>query len=230
MPRRISDEEYRRRFAGDATSLPLDGAAAKALERALDIRKFEIDLYWKRAAYFWTFIGATLAGFVAIQASSSSNKDDLSVILCNLGFTFSFGWLCVNRASKQWQENWENHVDMLEDRVQGPLYKVVLKRTAPKGVRQLSSHILTGPSSISVSKVNQLISLFVTLIWFVLLLYSLPQISTHSPIDWYYVSFIGLSGLACIGFLTVGRTNTCDNLISGTVRTTSINDEMDKPQ
>ena len=30
----------------------------KALDLALDIRKFEIELYWKRAAYFWGFIGA----------------------------------------------------------------------------------------------------------------------------------------------------------------------------
>jgi hypothetical protein len=27
-----------------------------ALQTALDVRKFEIDLYWKRATYFWPFI------------------------------------------------------------------------------------------------------------------------------------------------------------------------------
>ena len=30
---------------------------------ALDIRKFEIDLYWKRAAYFWTFIAAAFGAY-----------------------------------------------------------------------------------------------------------------------------------------------------------------------
>ena len=54
-----SDEEYRNEFLADKE------IRTKALERALDIRKFEIDLYWKRAAYFWTFIAATLAGFIA---------------------------------------------------------------------------------------------------------------------------------------------------------------------
>ena len=29
-----------------------------ALTGALDIRKFEIDVYWRRAAYFWTLIEA----------------------------------------------------------------------------------------------------------------------------------------------------------------------------
>lgn len=89
---------------GDDES-PKDTLHARALERALDIRKFEIDLYWKRATYFWAFIAAALTGFVIVQASSSSNKTDLSVLLSNLGIAFSFAWLCVNRGSKQWQEN-----------------------------------------------------------------------------------------------------------------------------
>jgi hypothetical protein len=37
---------------------------------ALDIRKFEIELYWKRATYFWTFIGATFAAYGAVQVAS----------------------------------------------------------------------------------------------------------------------------------------------------------------
>ena len=52
----ISQEDYEKAF---------EDKEEKALEHALDIRKFEIELYWKRATYFWTFIGATLAGFVA---------------------------------------------------------------------------------------------------------------------------------------------------------------------
>ena len=32
----------------------------EALKQAYEIRKFEIELYWKRATYFWTFIGAAL--------------------------------------------------------------------------------------------------------------------------------------------------------------------------
>lgn len=100
----------------------------EALEHALDIRKFEIELYWKRAAYFWTFIGAAFAGFIAVQASAADNKQDLSVMLSCIGMVFSFAWVCVNRGSKQWQENWEKHVDMLEDGITGPLYKVILSR------------------------------------------------------------------------------------------------------
>jgi hypothetical protein len=45
--------EYLKLFSGKQTA---DDKQKDALKHALDIRKFEIELYWKRAAYFWTFI------------------------------------------------------------------------------------------------------------------------------------------------------------------------------
>ncbi|WP_305909443.1 hypothetical protein Q9L42_005465 [Methylomarinum sp. Ch1-1] len=143
----ITPEEYASAF---------EGKEAEALKQALDIRKFEIELYWKRATYFWTFIGATMAGFLAVQASSAQNKQDLAVILSCLGMVFSFAWVCVNRGSKFWQENWEKHVDVLEDKVTGPLYKIVMSRNTMNKFGEKAAHLITGPSSISVSKVNQL--------------------------------------------------------------------------
>lgn len=225
MPTRpFSDDEYRSEFSKNISAAD-ESINLKALERALDIRKFEIDLYWKRATYFWTFIAATLAGFVAIQASPSQNKTDLLVLLCNLGIVFSFGWLCANRGSKYWQENWENHVDMLEDPVNGPLYKVILSRGEPNGLTEWAVHLLTGPSPISVSKINQLISVFVTLMWCGLLFYSLPPFSYTCPVNWYYVAISSLSGLACIGFITIGRTYSGGYWHRGTIRTSSINND-----
>ncbi|MDK7224247.1 hypothetical protein QP468_13575, partial [Proteus mirabilis] len=112
---KISPDEYYELFLGKEDA---------ALEKALDIRKFEIELYWKRATYFWTFIGVTFAGFFAVQTSSSLNKQDISVVLSCLGIIFSWAWFCVNRGSKFWQENWEKHVDNLEDKIIGPLYKI----------------------------------------------------------------------------------------------------------
>lgn len=220
----LSDSDYRKIFA-DTTSRSGESINAKALAHALDIRKFEIDLYWKRATYFWTFIAATLAGFVAIQASSSTNKSDLSVLLTNLGIVFSFGWVCVNRGSKHWQENWENHVDMLEDEVIGPLYKIILCRSRPQNLKEWGAHLLTGPSPISVSKINQLISLFVTFMWVGLFFYSLPKFSCEYPINWYYVSITTLTVVACIGFLTIGKTYDGGYWHRGTIRTSKINND-----
>ncbi|MBB1407584.1 hypothetical protein [Pseudoalteromonas sp. SG44-17] len=210
-----SQSEYEKDFY-------VDKKHEKALEHALDIRKFEIELYWKRATYFWTFIGAIFAGFIAIQASSVDEKQDLSVILSCLGVVFSFAWVCVNRGSKQWQENWEKHVDMLEDKVTGPLYKVVLRRNAPKGIKENSIHLITGPSPISVSKINLLISLYVTVLWCFLLFNSLPEFSCSAPIHWLYTSLIGLSLVTCISFITLARTYGGGFWHKATIRTTEI--------
>jgi hypothetical protein len=61
----------------------------KALELALDIRKFEIDLYWKRATYFWAFITAAFAGYGLVQKLDEPEKTFLSVVFACLGLVFS---------------------------------------------------------------------------------------------------------------------------------------------
>lgn len=192
----ITPEEYEKAF---------DGKEAEALKQALDIRKFEIELYWKRATYFWTFIGATMAGFLAIQASSAQNKQDLAVILSCLGMVFSFAWVCVNRGSKFWQENWEKHVDVLEDKVIGPLYKIVMSRNSMNKTGEKIVHLFTGPSSLSVSKINQIISLYVFTLWVCLFGYSLPEFGLDRKVSWFYVALITLSVASCVLFLWLGR-------------------------
>jgi hypothetical protein len=214
-----SQEQYRKDFLSDKAR------REKALERALDTRKFEIELYWKRATYFWTFIGAVLAGFIAIQASSIDNKNDLSVVLSCVGFVFSVAWFCVNRGSKYWQENWEKHVDMLEDEDSGPLYKVVLTRGKAQGFCDKARHVVTGPSPLSVSKINQLISLYVSILWITLVWYSLPDFNFKSEINYFYCTTIGISILACISFFWLGRTFQGGFWHRGTLRTTKINNE-----
>jgi len=195
----ISQAEYISAFAGKKRE--------KAFEHALDIRKFEIDLYWKRATYFWTFIGATLAGYAAVfVASSEFPKTDLLVILSCLGLVFSFAWFCVNRGSKHWQENWENHVDMLEDETIGPLYKTVLTRPDSTCVSEYIVGVITGPSPLSVSKINQIISLYVTGLWGFLLYKALPPFSCAAPVKWEYVGLVVFALMSCIAFLTLGRT------------------------
>ena len=169
-----------------------------ALKHALEIRKFEIDLYWKRAAYFWTFIGASLAAYGLVATKSERSNPPLLVPICCLGFLFSLGWFLGNKGSKLWQENWENHVGMLEDHVFGPLYKTVLVRPLPhtssdrtplRVLRRWTAYVVSGPGEYSVSQINQVLSLTVTLLWVVLLYRALDihmqlhmgRLSPHSP-------------------------------------------------
>ena len=93
----------------------------------------------------------------------------------------AIAWYLVNRGSKYWQENWENHVDMLENDHVGPLYKTILHR--PEQGNIFEKHIL-GPQAISVSKVNLIVSIFTLCIWVVLLVHSLLAGQHKSPLGW----------------------------------------------
>jgi hypothetical protein len=128
-----AQDDYKQSFG--LGSPPDKAKAEAALELALDIRKFEIGLYWQRAAYFWALIAAAFAGYFAIlSADKLTDKEYLAYIVSCIGLIFTWAWFLVNRGSKYWQENWENHVDMLENDVVGPLYKNGFTPTAKQKV------------------------------------------------------------------------------------------------
>ncbi|MGD7023055.1 hypothetical protein ACQCVK_10695 [Rossellomorea vietnamensis] len=162
------EEQYQRNFSNKKIR-------EEALKQALDIRKFEIELYWKRATYFWTFLAATFAGYFLVHRMDSPPQL-LIFIVCNLGFMFSLSWFLVNKGSKFWQNNWERHVDRLEDTEMGPLYKTVIMK---EGLRKWSA---TEEYPFSVSKINQLLSLYITVLWLVLLINSLSELMEFSII------------------------------------------------
>ncbi|PNK72626.1 hypothetical protein CEQ35_000035 [Yersinia enterocolitica] len=72
------------------------------------------------------------AGFLLLASKHSEkaidNADLYLIFIASTGFVFSYGWFLVNKGSKFWQENWEFHIDRLEDEITGPLYKTVLHR------------------------------------------------------------------------------------------------------
>lgn len=126
----------------------------KAYETANQCRDNEIDRYWKRTGYFWAFITTVYVAFFNIQKEFYTTtiylKTDQAVttvtslthgtipllIFSALGSFLCICWTFSSYGSKHWQENWENHINLLEDYVVGPLYKIYKRR------------------SISVSKVN----------------------------------------------------------------------------
>lgn len=75
----------------------------KALEVAVDNRKFEIDLLWRRSLVFWGFVAALSVSIGSVRTISPN----LTIIMSAMGALFSFIWSLVNRASKSWQESWE---------------------------------------------------------------------------------------------------------------------------
>lgn len=142
----ISRHEYMDCFSerSQPSSVCTENKIEKAYEQAAKTREFEIGLYWKRAGYFWAFIASIYMAFFSVQKEFYYDKSiGFShgaiplLVLSALGFFFCLAWLLSSYASKHWQENWENHIDLLEDYVTGPLYK-----------------IYNADASFSVSKVN----------------------------------------------------------------------------
>ncbi|WP_235304107.1 RipA family octameric membrane protein [Porphyromonas macacae] len=138
-----------------------------AFEKAHEIRKFEIELYWKRATYFWAFIASAFVAYTAVISSKNetfADKDNYAFIITCIGFIFSFSWYLVNRASKHWQINWELIIDDLEDEFTGDLMKK--KRHIENNNKWYE---LTLSYRLSVSRINQIVSLFITVVWLILL-------------------------------------------------------------
>ncbi|HUN56111.1 MAG TPA: hypothetical protein VMU29_13250 [Smithella sp.] len=87
-------------------------------EKALATRNFEIELFWKRALFFWGFIAAA---FIAL-AGSHSKYPRLAILLSCFGVVCSLCWTLANRGSKYWQENWETKVDLVGKNRVGDLF------------------------------------------------------------------------------------------------------------
>ena len=217
----IPGDSYKAAFSGKAES---DTKVASALAVALDVRKFEIDLYWKRASYFWVFTGAALAGHLAALADKDPTRRPQALLLTScVGLVFAFAWYLVNRASKFWQANWEAHVDLLEDEVHGPLYKTVLSEQTP----WWKFH---GAYQFSVSKINQILSFYVFLVFVLLVVNTVLShyaFSCHPQL--FPTSCLLLTGIAAVGLVVFGRTGENDRFVSRRRRSTTIlNDSLDE--
>ena len=138
----------------------------EAFKVALDTRKFEIELYWKRTGYFILFIGAVFVGYYTIIEKRDSEKEWLLLLFSSLGFLLSLLWYIANRGSKFWQENWEAHIEDLSIGLGKPVF----------GIIKCNEHTIYNPRHInksypfSVSKVNQMVSLIITFSWLIILL------------------------------------------------------------
>ena len=60
------------------------------------------------------------------QGNTTGEWTPLAVTLGGLGLLTAIANVLSARGSRFWQENWEKHIDMLEDEFEGRLYKTVL--------------------------------------------------------------------------------------------------------
>jgi hypothetical protein len=140
---------------GTSSKLRLEAALA----RAYQLRNFEIEHYWKRATYFWGFQFAVFASFGLLWKVDSHDGEwrPIAVALAGLGILTGVANALSARGSRFWQENWEHHIDLLEDEIEGRLYKTVWLKDSKLGY--------------SVSRINQCLSWYIVVFWAIIAFY-----------------------------------------------------------
>jgi hypothetical protein len=186
----MNQQEYNEKFTTDKERLN------NAVTQASDIRKFEIELYWKRATYFWAFIAVAFAGYFAILAADKIGRHRflLSLIVACIGFVFTFAWYFANKGGKYWQENWEAHLDLLEDGVAGPLYKThFTEHHKNKGTLKkiITGSFVADSSRVSVTTINQWVNFYVMIVWGILISFSTYK-SLRDPLKSWLISYFPL--------------------------------------
>jgi hypothetical protein len=165
-PQLMSEADFRERYYEAIGIAPTDStwpeAASKALERAHKVRELEIELYWKRATYFWAFQVVAFATLGLLLRGEEPPSSEAVLATAALGtFTAVAGYL-IARGSKFWQDSWEAHVDMLEPADEARLSQVIVLREAPQ---------------FSVTRVNQYLLQVIALWWTaIVLLAAFPDI------------------------------------------------------
>jgi hypothetical protein len=123
----ITKEAYYEMFRDNTNTDSQDmNRLEKAHKLAWETRNFEIDKFWLRTAFFGGFTALIFNGYINIVSSAHTIPiENLDIYLPCLGIIFSAAWFLSIWGSKYWQKNWETHIDMLEDKITGPLYKTI---------------------------------------------------------------------------------------------------------
>lgn len=166
----------------------------RAYEVALQTRSFEIELFWKRALFFWAFVAAAFAAFGSVYLKDPG----MALVVAGFGTVCSFAWTLANRGSKYWQQTWEGRVAELEAAVTGSLFDVnaPVQQDAPAWLRA---------RRFSVSKLTIALSDFIAALWFILAVGQLLRVLGFEPMLVSY-SRLGAStffGLVCFYMIAI---------------------------
>jgi hypothetical protein len=160
-----------------------------AFEKMLVIRNFEIELYWKRASYFWGLMAAIFAGYAVLASRMSEDMPVQSLIanlLACLGFVCAWAFYLTLRGSKFWQVNWEKQLYIMEEEIVGPLTKATIN----KSTYLKKFYKPNAPYPFSVSKVNQFFSKVMIAFWLIVLVINLAKVFLSKHYEIIYEVFI----------------------------------------
>lgn len=144
-----------------------------AFNFANSCRDKEIDRFWSRALYFWGFIAASFTAYITVLKLSLGCKSltleniigmdfTAKIILAVLSFVcfvFCLLWQLIHKASKFWQDNWENYVCELEQNIfNNEIYG------NPKDIKSCVFPLCSNPYRYSVSKISSNSAILLTIL------------------------------------------------------------------
>ena len=160
---------------------------------ALETRNFELELFWKRSAFFWAFIVSAFAGFAALKKDSPG----YAFAAACFGLVCSFIWTLANRGSKYWYEVWENKIQKIEEETDPKLTFDIFKE------EDVSQSSWLDGRRFSVSRLAIGLSDFTCLLWCVVIFLELKRDFSDCPIVCDLFSHLKLIlALACLGYMT----------------------------
>ncbi|MCW3110688.1 MAG: hypothetical protein JWQ09_5194 [Segetibacter sp.] len=133
-------------------------------EKAFELRKFEIENFWKRGWFFGALLIALSAGYFSLKPETQSGY---YIYVSFIVFLVCFAQCLMNRGSKYWQERWEYFTKQKEEKLN--LEITTHKPNSVKGFHielgKKSENELTKAWRISVSKMTFLVWDLITLFW-----------------------------------------------------------------
>ncbi|NIF20134.1 RipA family octameric membrane protein [Candidatus Pantoea multigeneris] len=193
----------------------------ESYDKAHDIRKFEIELYWKRTTYIWTLVAALITACAILAADyyrvhdTESLKDSAlsetrNLLLASLAGVSFFGVIItittsfILKSGEYWQKNWEYHVSLLEPLFSGRLYSSLLDKDNNR---------------YSIAGLNNFLYVVFIFLWIVIFVIITLALSKDFP-AWYYFSPLIIFGSTfvltntIISWITRRTTNTSQMKIS----------------
>lgn len=139
-------------------------------EKALELRNFEIDNFWKRGWFFGALLVALVTGYFTIKKGQLSN---FAVYIAFVSFLVSFAQCLMNRGSKYWQERYEYLVKNRESELDIDVTKMQKYNNKERfyidaSIRSKEENHLTRSNRFSVSKLTFLVWDIVTIFCFFL--------------------------------------------------------------
>lgn len=139
---------------------------------ALNARRDEIELFWKRSLFFWGFIAAALVAL----ATSYHDHPRLALGVTVFGTVCSLCWTLANRGSRRWHVHWEKMVQVEQKPIIGDLFGIRAKGEQGDFWLQARPY--------SVGKLTIALSDFVLCFWIGVLSYQVFSLVHHLAGAW----------------------------------------------